>query len=194
MQELDEYGDEFEDEEPEVDDDTTADFAAGEPESEEEDELVDEFDTPPPETNRRRRAPLRVRLSRRNAPRQSRSGDRDSESASEDEPEVAPQPMTARQLARANRAKGILVDEPSDAPASDDTPQAADTDLALRRSELARRRRNQSEKKLEDDKIEVRVRVLTDHQPLAQEAGRTFPRESALRGRRGRAQGAAAPI
>lgn len=30
-----------------------------------------------------------------------------------------------------------------------------ETEIALRRSETARRRRNQSEKKLEDDKIEV---------------------------------------
>ena len=155
MQDPDEYGDEFEDEEPEVDDDNTADFAAGEPESEEEDELVDEFDAPSPETNRRRRAPLRVRLSRRSQGRPSRT-EEESDSASEDEHKFGSQPMTARQVARANRAKGIPVDEPSDAQASDDTPQTGDTDLALRHSELARRRRNQSEKKLEDDKIEVR--------------------------------------
>ncbi|WFD33405.1 hypothetical protein MCUN1_000218 [Malassezia cuniculi] len=169
MQDPDEYGDEFEDEEPEVDDDATADFAAGEPESE-EDELIDEFDdTPPPETNRRRRAPLRVRLSRRSASRRTRSAgdnedDEDDEeenaSESDDEQSSASQPMTARQIARANRAKGIAVEEPMDVRDSYETPQTVDTDIALRRSELARRRRNQSEKKLEDDKTETINRLL----------------------------------
>lgn len=150
----DEYGDEFEDDEPEVDDDATADYSAGEPESE-EDELEEE-ETPEPETNRRRRAPLRVRLSRRSSTLRSHAaGD---ESMSEDEPATTAQPMTARQIARANRARGVPVDEPADAPSSD--PPQVDTDLALRRSELARRRRNQSEKKLEDDKVETINRLL----------------------------------
>lgn len=34
--------------------------------------------------------------------------------------------------------------------------QITESELALKRSETARRRRNQTEKKLEDDKIEVR--------------------------------------
>jgi len=33
-----------------------------------------------------------------------------------------------------------------------------ESEIALRKSEMARRRRNQTEKKLEDDKIEVRRR------------------------------------
>lgn len=158
-QDPDEYGDEFEDDEPEVDDDATADYSAGEPESE-EDELEEEEDTPEPETNRRRRAPLRVRLSRRSSAQRAPAGG-DAESMSEDDEPAsanAPQPMTARQIARANRARGVPVDELADEPSSD--PPQVDTDLALRRSELARRRRNQSEKKLEDDKVETINRLL----------------------------------
>lgn len=49
-----------------------------------------------------------------------------------------------------------------------------DTELALRRSETARRRRNQSEKKLEDDKIEVRfpAHPQTINRLLKKQAGK----------------------
>lgn len=74
-------------------------------------------------------------------------------------------PMTARQLARANRARGLSTEELVELPMgtfctliteSSKKKKLSETELALRRSETARRRRNQSERKLEDDKIEVR--------------------------------------
>lgn len=109
-------------------------------EEEEEDELVDEMeDAEPMETNRRTRRPLRIKLSRsRAAPGTSsnstparrsgrrttrtaraRGGDAPSEEsdeiASDDSEtfasEVTDQPMTARQIARANRERGIQNEE-----------------------------------------------------------------------------------
>jgi len=183
-------------------------------EEDEEDELVDEIDEAEiqPETNRRsRRAPLRVKLTRRapaaassetprrSSGRQSRRSARAraADSASEEDDELgdsdasetpADTPKTARQIARANRERGIETDELVELPmgayaltrlTTEETSRRkklSETELALRRSETARRRRNQSEKKLEDDKIEVRahvaLRLTPDHQPIAQEAGR----------------------
>lgn len=110
------------------------------------------------------------------------ASDEDELDASDDSDELASesmdQPMTARQIARANRERGIqneeLVELPMGAshthlpPESTKRQKLSETELALRRSETARRRRNQSEKKLEDDKIEVRTRPAhPDHQSSA---------------------------
>ena len=80
----------------------------------------------------------------------------------EDEETTSDMPMTARQIARANRARGIANEELIELPMEDSSrkKKLSETELALRRSETARRRRNQSEKKLEDDKIETINRLL----------------------------------
>lgn len=183
--------------EPEADDDGDAYESDSEV-----DELVDEIDESdkPPETNRRaRRAPLRVKLMRRNtssnsSPRRtsirtsqrstrSRASRNDSyideseddelmDAVDEEEPEddeddgnsetTSDMPMTARQIARANRARGITTEELEELPMEESSrkKKLSETELQLRRSETARRRRNQSEKKLEDDKIETINRLL----------------------------------
>lgn len=204
MQQDEEYdesnmGDEinYDEGEPEADDDGDAYESDSEV-----DELVDEIDDSdkPPETNRRaRRAPLRVKLMRRNtssnsSPRRAstRTSQRTTRSRAsrddsymddseddelmeaEDEEELeydeddgnsettSDMPMTARQIARANRARGITTEELAELPMEDSSrkKKLSETELQLRRSETARRRRNQSEKKLEDDKIETINRLL----------------------------------
>ncbi|KAL4402478.1 Ino80 complex protein [Malassezia pachydermatis] len=195
--EVEEMSDDFEQDE--------VDYDAGEPESDqsfesedeedEEDELVDEMEdsTPSLETNRRsRRAPLRVKLMRRNVEntptsspsrrsssrvtkRTTRARMMDDGEEDEDEEEddeladddsdadsvsTSDMPMTARQIARANRARGIATEELVELPMGPRKQKLSETELALRRSETARRRRNQSEKKLEDDKIETINRLL----------------------------------
>ncbi|PKI84357.1 hypothetical protein MVES_001611 [Malassezia vespertilionis] len=149
-------------------------------ESHEEDELVDEMeDAPTPETNRKSRGKtLRVRLSRsksstdstpQSTPSRRLSGRlpkrtmlaRAAQDSEEDDDELddsddsemersSDAPMTARQVARLNKQRGVATQELVELP----------MELALRRSETARRRRNQSEKKLEDDKIETINRLL----------------------------------
>ncbi|WFC99287.1 hypothetical protein MYAM1_002031 [Malassezia yamatoensis] len=169
-----------------------------EEEEEEEDELVDEMEEAEPiETNRRTRRPLRIKLSRskvqsdstpnstpsrrsgRRTTRTARaigsaggsSGSEDSEDEDEDQlaSESMDQPMTARQIARANRKRGIQNEDLLELPigmwisltsAESKRQKLSESELALRRSETARRRRNQSEKKLEDDKIETINRLL----------------------------------
>lgn len=174
-----EYGDLSDSEEDVVDQDD-ADYDEGEPEGEpesEEDELVDESaeaQAEPEQTNRKRRAPIRVRLSRGREQRSSRraaaaDADDGEEEADEEEldseaseTEYTSKPRTARQIARANRERGIGSEEPLELPTEDRSKRTklSETELALRRSETARRRRNQSEKKLEDDKIETINRLL----------------------------------
>ncbi|WFD47529.1 hypothetical protein GLX27_002181 [Malassezia furfur] len=93
------------------------------------------------------------------------ASDEDELDASDDSDELASesmdQPMTARQIARANRERGIQNEELVELPMESTKRQKlSETELALRRSETARRRRNQSEKKLEDDKIETINRLL----------------------------------
>lgn len=124
------------------------------------------------------------------------ASDDDELAASDDSDELASesmdQPMTARQIARANRERGIqneeLVELPMGASPTHSLPEPtkrqklSETELALRRSETARRRRNQSEKKLEDDKIEVSKRAAyPDHQSAAQEAGGQSARQGPRR-------------
>lgn len=75
-------------------------------------------------------------------------------------------PKTARQLAKERAAQGIGSPESEAQEPMDDImedgkkQQMAESELALKRSEMARRRRNQTEKKLEDDKIETINRLL----------------------------------
>lgn len=176
-----EYGD-LSDSEEEVGDQDDADYDEGEPEGEpesEEDELVDESaeaQAEPEQTNRKRRAPIRVRLSRGREQRSSQRAavaDADADDGEEEadeeeldseasETEYTSKPRTARQIARANRERGIGSEEPLELPTEDRSKRTklSETELALRRSETARRRRNQSEKKLEDDKIETINRLL----------------------------------
>ncbi|WFD06367.1 hypothetical protein MVES1_001712 [Malassezia vespertilionis] len=161
-------------------------------ESHEEDELVDEMeDAPTPETNRKSRGKtLRVRLSRsksstdstpQSTPSRRLSGRlpkrtmlaRAAQDSEEDDDELddsddsemersSDAPMTARQVARLNKQRGVATQELVELPMEDRSKRAklTETELALRRSETARRRRNQSEKKLEDDKIETINRLL----------------------------------
>ncbi|WFD26078.1 hypothetical protein MNAN1_001053 [Malassezia nana] len=127
-----------------------------------------------PSRRRSTRAPKRTARAREmddTATREDDEGDEvDEEEEEDDELEASSDgastapteaPMTARQLARANRARGLSTEELVELPMeSSKKKKLSETELALRRSETARRRRNQSERKLEDDKIETINRLL----------------------------------
>lgn len=84
--------------------------------------------------------------------------DDDSQDEFENSNIFASLPKTARQLAKEKAGQGVetppseLVELPADVSKK---VKMTENEIALKRSETARRRRNQTEKKLEDDKIEV---------------------------------------
>ncbi|KAJ8087193.1 hypothetical protein AAF712_002732 [Marasmius tenuissimus] len=126
--------------------------------------------TPVPEETRTRAA---ASTSKRSAAVRSRRRIQDMDSSEDDEddeatgPSRSTRPMTTRQAVLANVVDSSHVS--LDADMSLDTPdhkpnprkkQLNETELALRREETARKRKNLSEKKLEDEKLETINRLL----------------------------------
>lgn len=92
--------------------------------------------------------------------------DMDSWDEFENDQSFAQLPKTARQLAKekANQGATESGSELQELPVVEDSSskksKLTESEIALRKSEMSRRRRNQTEKKLEDDKIETINRLL----------------------------------
>ncbi|KAK1229269.1 hypothetical protein PQX77_007693 [Marasmius sp. AFHP31] len=126
--------------------------------------------TPVPEETRTRAA---ASTSKRSAVVRSRRRIQDVDSSEEDEddeaagPSRSTRPMTTRQAVLANVVDSSHVSldadmslDPPDHKPNPRKKQLNETELALRREETARKRKNLSEKKLEDEKLETINRLL----------------------------------